>query len=84
MKEFHVTIASGETVVLKDFDRAIVIAFTVAINSGRPCFIDVICHSEREAEAWGGEDAAERYKSDPEASVFERIEINAKSLGMVA
>lgn len=31
----------------------------------------------------GGDDAVERYNEDPEASVFERFEINVNAVGRV-
>jgi hypothetical protein len=82
-REFHITLLNGETKVLTDFDKAIVLAFSVAISGGQSCFIDVICYSEEDAEAWGGNEAVERYQSDPDASVFERIEIKANYLGII-
>jgi hypothetical protein len=35
-------------------------------------------------KGWGGDDAVEVYKEDPDASVSERIKITADSVGRVA
>lgn len=55
-----------------------------AASHGGVVNIDVVVWDEEAARAWGGDDAVERYNEDPEASVFERIEIRANSLGRVA
>jgi len=52
--------------------------------SGRPRVnLDVLVWNEEGAEWYGGDDAVERYREDPEASVFERFEIKVNPVGMV-
>ncbi len=45
--------------------------------------IDVIVSSVAGARWWGGPEAAQRYRAEPEASVFERIIVRADSKGSV-
>jgi hypothetical protein len=57
-------------------------ALSAALAHGR-AYVDVLVHSEAGAEWYGGDDAVELYRDDPEASVFDRIEVRAASLGRV-
>ena len=72
-------IASG---YLKTFDEASIKAMQLALAYGEAT-IDVLVYSEEGAAAYGGDDAVERYREDPDASVFERIVVNAKILGRI-
>jgi len=45
--------------------------------------LDVVIFSEKGARAYGGDDAVERYREDPEASVFERFEFKCNAVGRV-
>lgn len=58
-------------------------AMLTAVDTGEAT-IDVLVWDEAGAEAYGGEDAVERYREDPEASVFERFEIRVNNAGRVA
>jgi hypothetical protein len=80
--EFHVENSLGETLVLKDSDNAIACATAIAMGRGHAT-LDVVCWTEDAARAFGGEDAVERYREDPLASVFERWEFKANCVGRV-
>jgi hypothetical protein len=69
----------GET-TWKLFNKAAAHAVTIALSGGKPT-IDIVVHSAAGARWLGGSDAVAQYEEDPEASVFERIEIKANSLG---
>ena len=45
--------------------------------------LDVLIHSTFGAKFYGGSDAVDQYKEDPEASVFERFEIRVNAVGRV-
>lgn len=75
---------SSHSKAYKKFDEAAVNAVSLGIHTGESAIIDVIVSSVSGARWFGGDDAVERYKSDPEASVFERIKVIADSMGMVA
>lgn len=81
--EFHVNKPDGSTGVFDTPDKAAGLAVSLAI-SGHEATIDVVTWSEAGARAYGGDDAAEVYREDPEASVHERIVVRAESLGRVA
>ena len=81
--EFAVDDANGEERIFKDFDEAAGFAVSIAATGREDVYIDVLAWSRGAAKAWGGDDAAEQYDEDPEASVFERIEIKADILGRV-
>jgi hypothetical protein len=68
--------------VFDDVGKASAHAIAKAI-ADKPVYLDVIVYSEEDAKAYGGDEAAERYREDPDASVFDRIIIKAESLGMV-
>lgn len=81
--EFAVDDASGNERIFKDANQAAGFALALALGDGRPHNIDVLIWSEEGAEAYGGDDAVEQYREDPEASVFERIVLRADSQGRV-
>lgn len=60
--------------------------FAVAHSAltGRKIEIDVITLSRSAAKAWAGDHGVEVYDEDPEASVHERIVVQAESLGRIA
>lgn len=47
---------------------------SIAASNGEASSVDVLVWTEAGARWYGGDDAIERYREDPEASVFERIE----------
>lgn len=66
-----------------NFDKAAGQAVRMAA-SGSKVHLNVLIHSESAAYAWGGEDAAARYREDPDASVSQRIIVKADDQGRVA
>jgi hypothetical protein len=82
--EFHVDRPDGTTAVYKTANEAAGLAIAIAMSRGEPVHIDVVCWSLGAAHVYGGDDAATRYREDPDASVFERIVVRAESLGRIA
>jgi hypothetical protein len=80
--EFAVDDASGDECVFKSWDEAAGFALSIAA-SGHEAHIDVLIWSKAGARAWGGDDAVEQYNEDPEASVFERFEVNVNAVGRI-
>lgn len=64
------------------FDEALSHAFSVAVSVGRTN-LDVVVYSEDGAAVFGGDDAVDAYRDDPDASVFRRFEIQVRDLGRV-
>lgn len=81
--EFSVDDASGRERIFKTFDEAAGFAVSLA-STGRPWNLDVLVWSRSGARAYGGDHAVEQYDEDPEASVFERLEISVNYVGRVA
>lgn len=50
------------------------------VLSGSNVTFDIIVYSEAGARFVGGSDAVERYREDPDASVFERYQIRGANL----
>lgn len=67
-----------------DFSEAVVNAVARSAATGKKVRVDVITNSRSAARAWAGDHGAEVYDEDPEASVHERIVIQAESLGRIA
>jgi hypothetical protein len=82
--EFAVDDASGNERIFKSFDEAAGFAISLACSDGEEHNIDVLCWSKAAARAWGGEDAVESYREDPDASVTQRIVVRAENVGRVA
>lgn len=68
--------------VLNSFQEAAALALRIGMSQGK-ANIDVIIWSEKGAKHYGGDDALERYREDPDASVFERFEISVNNVGRV-
>lgn len=81
--EFHCLGRGGKDVYFNNFDEAAAFALADAMGTGVWKNFDVIVHSEAGARWYGGDDAVERYRSDPDASVFERHRIKVETEGMV-
>ncbi len=79
--EFAVDDAGGEERVFKTFGEAAGFAVSIAASNGQTVNLDVLVFSPQGARAYGGDDAVDQYNEDPEASVFERIEIRADVVG---
>ena len=82
--EFAVDDAGGAERTFKTFDEAAGFALGIAVSTGRRTNVDVLVSSRGGARWWGGDDAVGVYDEDPEASVFERIAVQASSEGRVA
>jgi hypothetical protein len=81
--EFAVDDANRTEHVFKTFDEAASFAVGLARSNGSRVNLDVLVYSPAGAAWWAGDDAVADYHDDPDASVFERIEIRADSLGRV-
>lgn len=81
--QFHVDDAGGGERVFDTWDEATGFATAIA-GSGKPkVYVDVIVWSEAGARWWGGDDAVEQYREDPDASVFNRYEVKIDDQGRV-
>ena len=82
--EYAVDDASGQQRIFKTFDEAAGFAVAIAA-SGKPVVdLDVLIWTKAGARFYGDSDAVEQYEEDPEASVFERLEIQVNFVGRVA
>lgn len=75
--EYHV-----EDKVFSDPKDAFVAVCNECIAHGS-ARLDVVIWSKAGAKAFGGDDAVEQYKDDPDASVFERFEFKCNAVGRV-
>ena len=66
-----------------DYGEAASMAIAMAA-SGRPVHLDELISSEAGARAWGGDEAVEQYREDPDASVHDRVVVRTESKGRVA
>ncbi len=82
--EYVVTETDGGdvTAYFNDPKDAAQAVFYLLVSRGR-AVLDVLVYSEEGAKAHGGEDAVERYREDPDASVFERFEFYANCVGRI-
>ncbi len=80
--EYHVDRETIGTLVTNDPIAAMSAALLYAISHGTAT-MDVCIFSESGARDFGGDDAVEFYREDPEASVFERFEITVNMVGRV-
>lgn len=71
-------------VTCKSFEEASAMAIQRGISDGAEHTIDVNFYSERGARAWGGDEAAEIYREDPDASAGDRVVVRAEYIGRVA
>ena len=74
--EFAVDDCSGKERIFKDGAEAQAFAMSVAMSRGEAT-LDVLVWSVEGARAYGGSDAVDAYREDPEASVFERYEVRS-------
>ena len=81
--EYAVDDSSGRQRIFKTFDDAASFAVSLALSDGRTKNLDILVYGKSGARALGGDNAIEEYLEDPDASVFERIEITANSVGRV-
>jgi len=80
--DFAVDDASGQERTFKRFDEAAGFAVALAA-SGRDVDLDVLIWSRAGARFYGGDEAVSQYDEDPEASVFERLQIRVNPIGRV-
>lgn len=80
--EYHVDVSTGITERYENFDDAAVAAMTVATARGESA-IDVVVWTDEGARKYGGDAAVDQYREDPEASVFERLEVRVNNQGRV-
>ena len=82
--EYAVDDFSGNERIFKKFDEAAGFAIAKAASRGEDVNLDVLVWSRAGAKWYQGDDGAEVYDEDPDASVFERIIVRANSIGRVA
>lgn len=70
--------------VFSTFEEAAAYAVRMSISFDMDINVDVLCWTRDAANKWGGDYAVEEYDADPDASVSDRIVINAKNLGRIA
>ena len=80
---FEVTSPNRSNTSYKTFAEAASSALMAAASSGSAT-LDIIVWSAAGARWLGGDDAVERYREDPEASVFERYQIKVNAQGRVS
>ena len=82
--EFAVIDHAGSQRTFKKFPEACVFAVSLATERGATIYLDVLAWSVGAARVWAGDYGVKQYKEDPDASVFDRIEIKASVIGRVA
>lgn len=83
--EFHVAAGEAKARVHKTWKEAAADAVQMsASRGGEQAVVDVIAWSRAATKAWAGSYGVELYDEDPDASVFERFEVRARSVGRVA
>jgi hypothetical protein len=80
--EYAVDDDGGDERVFKTWNEAAGFALSMAVSRGKSA-LDILIWSESGARWYGGDDAAEMYREDPDASVFERFEIKVNPVGKV-
>ena len=80
-KDVEFFVADKEAV--RTFAEAAQNAIAESASTGQPVTIDVVVWSRAGAKWWAGDEGVEQYKDDPEASVFERIVVQAQSQGRI-
>lgn len=76
---FEVANESFET-----FDQAFLYAGRLCLGRSESVDLDVVICDEEAAFVYGGDDAVEKYKEDPERSVFDRIKLAIEYEGGIA
>ena len=79
--EFVVS-ADGAEQTFTTFADALTFAFSIALSEAE-VNLDVLVYSEEGATAFGGDSAVDEYREDPEASIFQRFEIEVRGIGRV-
>lgn len=81
--EYAVNDMAGRERIFSTIDEAAGFALAMCLSHGNPWNLDVLCHSEAGAIFLDGDDGAEVYADDPDASVYRRIVIKADDVGRV-
>lgn len=82
--EFHVSAGESKTRVHDNWKDAVADAAQMsASRGGELAVVDVVAWSRTAAALWAGSHGVELYDEDPEASVFERFEVRARSVGRI-
>lgn len=81
--EFSVEDGQGRERIFKTFDEAAGFAVSMAATGRPDVYLDVLVWSRAGAKAYGGDWGVEQYDEDPEASVFERLVIQADNQGRI-
>lgn len=66
------------------FNEAAGYAVVLAASDGRTHNVDVLIYSAAGAKWWGGAEAVEQYREDPDASISDRIKVKAEATGRIA
>jgi hypothetical protein len=74
----------SKVLFFKTFEEATAAAVAASASTGKTIYLDVLTGSKAAAKAWAGDYGVEVYEEDPEASVHERIEVNAVAQGRIA
>ncbi len=83
--EFAVDDVAGRERIFKTAAEASGFAVSISLSGRENVYIDVLVYSREGAEWYrGSSDGGDEYDEDPDASVFERIEIRADCQGRVS
>lgn len=82
--EYHIDLVGAPTAIYKRWDQAMGHATSLAVSHGETVVVDCVVWSEQGAKWLYGEDGVTQYREDPDASVFERFEVNVANVGRVA
>ncbi len=77
-------VTKGQRIAETDtWAEALAIAVAKSVMEEKKVWVDVIVDSRAGARHWLGDEGVSLYDEDPNAPIFERIEIDAKSLGTI-
>jgi hypothetical protein len=82
--EFIVLMGRDGHKTFKNFDEAAAFAVARSAATDDRAVLDVLVYSRAGAKWYEGDYGVEKYDEDPEASVFERINIRATVTGRIA
>lgn len=80
--EYAIDTAEGQK-IFKRYNEAALAAVDQAMFRGEST-LDILIYSEKGAKFLFGDEGIERYREDPDASVFERYEIKVNNVGRVS
>ena len=82
--EFKVLGDGGRERYFDDFDEAAAFVVRMSLSHGVWSNLSVLVNSEAGARWYGGADAVKLYRSNPEARVFEQLNVKVQPGGMIA